>query len=111
MGKIEYPISDFFKEKMEEQKLVDIVPNVLCPTWSNGRCGPSVLAKRLEIFMLVEDLCEGFGKYRTWSHSLGFSGHKVVLLKIDFDKSLTKYPFKFNPIWLEDQNLCALIKE
>ena len=110
VGKIEDPISDFLKAEMEEMKLVDIETNVLCPTWSNGRCGALGLAKILDRFMLAEDLCEYFGKYRTWSHSLGFSDHKAVLLQIDFDKSLTKYPFKFNPIWLEDQQFCDFVR-
>ena len=39
------------------------------------------------------------------------SDHKVVILQIDFDKSLVKYPFKFNSIWLEDQQICNLVKE
>ena len=39
---------------------MDIVPNVLCPTWSNGRCGDTGLGKRLDRFLLIEDLCDDF---------------------------------------------------
>ena len=86
-------------------KLVEIFPNVLCPTWSNWRCGVVGLAKIHDRFLLYKDICDDFGKYRNWSNSLGFCDHKVVLLQIDFDKSLVKYPFKFNLIWIEDQQL------
>ena len=110
-GKSDDPISDYFKTKIEEMKLVDIVPNVLCQTCLNGRCGEEGLVKILDRFFLAEDLCENFGKFRSWSHSLGISDHKVVLLQIEFDKSLVKYPFKFNPIWLEDHLLCDFVKE
>ena len=92
-GKIEDPISEYFRAEIEEMKLVEIVPNVLCPTWSNGRCGVVGLDKIHDRFLLYKDLCENFGKYKTWSLSLGFCDHKVVLLQIDFDKSLVKYPF------------------
>ena len=59
-GKSEDPISDYFRSKIEELKLVDIIRNVLCPTWSNGRCGDAGLEKRLDRFLLVEDLCDDF---------------------------------------------------
>ena len=89
MGRTKDPIVDFFKSKMEEHKLVDIIPNVLSPTWLNGSFGASSLSKRLDRFLMVEDLCDEFGKYRTWYHSLGFSDHKAIILQLDFDKSLT----------------------
>ena len=91
-------------------KLVDIVPNVLCQTCLNGRCGEEGLVKILDRFFLAEDLCENFGKFRSWSHSLGILDHKVVLLQIEFDKSLVKYPFKFNPIWLRTKIYVLLLK-
>ena len=41
-------------------KLVDIIPNVMVPTWSNGRCGGDGLAKWLNRLFLDKDLCEDF---------------------------------------------------
>ena len=60
---------------------------------------------------MFEDLCDFFGNYRTWSHSLGFSNHKAILVQNDFDKSRVKYPFKFNPIFLEDKRFCDFVRE
>ena len=61
-------------------KLVDIVPNVMIPTWLNGWCGDASIAKQLDKLFLIEDLCEDFAKYRSWSYSVGISYHKVVIL-------------------------------
>ena len=90
---------------------MDTVPNVLSPTWSNGRCQAYGLAKILDKYLMAKYVREDFGKYRTWTHFLGFSDHRAIVLQIDLDKSTTDYPFKFNPIWMEDHNLCAFVKE
>ena len=110
-GKYEDPISDYFKSKFEEVKLMDIVPDPLFPTWSNGGCGKAGIAKRLECFLMAEDICEDFGKFRTWAYSLGISNHKEIILQIDFNKNVVNYPFKFNQICLEDQLFCEFVKE
>ena len=67
--------------------------------------------KRLDFFLMENDLCEDFGKFRTWAYSLGISNHKEIILQIDFDKNVVNYPFKFNPIWLEDQLFCEFFKD
>ena len=51
-GKSEDPLSYYFKTKFEEMKLIDIAPNVLTPTLSNGRCGDVGITKRLDRFFL-----------------------------------------------------------
>ena len=42
--KSEDPLSEYFREKLEENKPLDITPNVLTPTCTNGRCGGEGLA-------------------------------------------------------------------
>ena len=39
---------------------MDIIPNVLFPTWLNGRCGAIGLAKIMDRFLLAKDLCDDF---------------------------------------------------
>ena len=60
---------------------------------------------------MAEELCEAFYRYISWSYSIGFSDHNAMVMEIDFDSSMVKYPFKFNPIWLEDQSFEAFVKE
>ena len=55
---------DYFVSLFEDVRLIDIVPNVLVPTWSNSRCGGACISKRLDRFFMVEDLCDDFGRYR-----------------------------------------------
>ena len=64
--KSEDSLTYFFTAKFEEMKLVDVVPNVMIPTWSNGRCRGVGLAKWLDEFFLAKNLCEDFGKYNSW---------------------------------------------
>ena len=92
-------------------KLVDIVPNVMVPTWSTGQCDGAGLPKQLDKFLLDENLCDDFGKYRSWSYSMGISNHKAIILLIDFDKKIVKFPFKFNSIWLEETYFCEFVKK
>ena len=102
-GKIEDPISEYFSGKIEDMKLVDIVPNLLCHAWSNGRCGAVGLAKILDRFLLVDDLCDNVGKYRTWSHSLGFFIIRLFYNKLISTKvwlniilNLTRFGWRIN---------------
>ena len=90
--------------------MIDVLPSVLVPTWNNGRHGAGGLAKRLDMFFMTEVLSDYFGRYRIWAHSTGFFDHKENCLQLDFDSGRSFYPFKFNPIWLEDSNFCLLVK-
>lgn len=111
MGNAMDPLSDFFNQIFEAEKLVDIVPNAIVPTWSNGRCGGADIAKRLDCFFMFESLCDSIGRYRSWTYFVGISDHKAVILQLDFNVSFNHYPFKFNPIWLGDSNFCDLVRK
>ena len=47
---------------------------------------------------MVEDLCEEFGRYKTWDYSTNISDHKDIMIELDFDRDLVYYPLKFNPV-------------
>lgn len=102
---------DFFLQLFDKENLLDIVPSVLVPTWSNGRCGKAGIAKRLDRFLMAENIRGLVGRYRSWSYAVGYFDHKAVSLKLDFDTSFHLYPFKFNPIWLDDPKFCALTSD
>ena len=47
-------LSDFFSENLDAFGLVDVVPHVLAPTWSNRRVGNENICKRLDrLFVLA----------------------------------------------------------
>ena len=57
-------LTDFFINHLEGLGLVDIVPVVSLPTWSNRRIGPKSICKRLEVCL---NGCQG----QIWGSSIG----------------------------------------
>ena len=50
------PLSDFFKSHLTQLDLFDLDPIKLNPTWRNGRVGEDRIAKRLDRFLVREDI-------------------------------------------------------
>ena len=92
-------------------KLVDIIPNVMVPTWSNERCGGVGLAQWLNRFFLDKDLCEDFRKYRSWSYSIRNYIIRLSSFRLILIKKIVKCPFKFNLVWLEETSFYEFFKE
>jgi hypothetical protein len=49
-------LASFFNTYFHKNKLIDIVPGKVVPTWRNGRAGADFIAKRLDRSFLSEDL-------------------------------------------------------
>ena len=106
-----HTLSDFFLSLFDSANLNDINHSVLTPTWSNGRRGSTGVVKRLHRFLMVDCLCESIGRYRSWDCATGFLDHKAIVLEIALDIDLAHYPFKFNPVWLADDEFYNLVKD
>jgi hypothetical protein len=52
------PLADFFSSMFTSAGLVDILPCHISPTWRNGRSGSDGISKRLDRFLMSEDLLE-----------------------------------------------------
>jgi hypothetical protein len=50
------PLSDFYKHLFSKNSLVDLKPAELLPTWRNGRAGAAGIAKRLDRFLVADNL-------------------------------------------------------
>jgi hypothetical protein len=105
------PLSTFFKELFIDSGLVDIASDVLVPTWRNGRRGNTSISKRLDRFLVVEDLIEGVSRYKLWVDFPYFLDHTHVLLRLDRLTLPTTYPFKFNASWLQEEEVRSLVNE
>jgi hypothetical protein len=105
------PLSDYFGSLFLDSKLVDILPNKLLPTWSNGREGSAGIAKRLDRFLMAEALCECLGKFISWTIPSFISDHKPICLELDVSNHRMKVPFKFNHSWLQDEDFSLLVRE
>ena len=60
------PLADFFRDFMDEVGVVDICPDPLSPTWRNNRIVSEGVAKRLDRFLITEQLVEKLGRFRVW---------------------------------------------
>ena len=106
-----HPLSNFFLSLFDSANLNEIVPSILIPTWSNGQCGTAGVEKRLAIFFMADCLCESIGRYHSWAYATSFSDHKFIVLEIALDIDLAYYPFKFNLVWLVDDEFYNLVKD
>ena len=103
-------LSDFFAKNLDYHGLVDIVPNVILPTWTNRRVGRDNMCKRLDRLVVSVDLQEFELCFRQWVGCGGYSDHHSVFLQIlGHDKKLHS-PFKFNPHWMDHEDLFILLK-
>jgi hypothetical protein len=50
------PLASFFNHIINEVGLVDISPTSLKPTWRNGKCGNFIISKRIDRFLVDENL-------------------------------------------------------
>jgi len=55
----------FFKELFRRNQLIDILRVEFAPTWRNGRFGADEILKRLDRFLVFEDLLTTLDRFRT----------------------------------------------
>ena len=51
-------LSEIFTKSLETFGLVNIVPSVMLPTWTNRRVGAESICKRLDRFLVSADLLD-----------------------------------------------------
>ena len=84
---------------------MDVAPSVMMPTWNNRRVGDGNIFKRLDRFLLSSDMLDIEFFYGQWVGSGGESDHHPVFFQISNRGAQLKTPFKFNPHWLENEDL------
>ena len=104
-------LSDFFIKSLETFGIVDIVPSVMLPTWTNRRVGAESIFKRLDRFLVSADLLDLDYFYHHWVGSGGDSDHQPVFLQILNRGIQMRSPFKFNAHWLVHDYLVKSLKE
>ena len=100
----------FFQKTLDDHGLVDIVPSVIIPTWTNRRFGSEKICKHLDRLMIYVDLLEFELCFRQWVGCGGYSDHHPVFLQILGHDKNTHSPFKFNAQWLEHEDLVIILK-
>jgi len=102
-------LNTFFTNLFCNNKLIDIHPGKLVPTWRNGRVGDAFIEKRLDRFLLSEDLVLSTGIFRSWVEFPFISDHVSILLQLDLLPVYKAIPFKFNSVSRTDKEFYKLV--
>jgi exonuclease III len=104
------PLHSFFNHIFFKNALVDLKPAELLPTWRNGRQGTASIAKRLDRFLIAEDLLSPSCSYRSWVNLPFLSDHASICLQLGAGRFGAGQPFKFNPQWLREESFNSLVR-
>lgn len=86
-------LTSFFTNYFHKNKLIDIVPETLVPTWRNDRAGTESISKRLDRSLIYEDLLASVGVYRAWVEFSYIFYHAPIVLQLDSSSSFKAFPF------------------
>eukprot|EP00253_Pinus_taeda_P034258 PITA_34258 len=104
-------ITEFMRNTLDQNDFIDIPMQKPLPTRRNRRVGASALARRLDRFLMKGPLIHQLHFYKQWVGTRGISDHSPILLEILGPHHKPKAPFKFNHVWLQDQDFTKLAKE
>eukprot|EP00253_Pinus_taeda_P010711 PITA_10711 len=102
---------DFFSNTLHSHNLIDVNLIKEKPTWRNRRSGEGRVAKRLDQFLISEDLMRGIPMIRQWVGEGGNSDHFPILLEIKKPPPKPASPFKFNAAWLQEESFNTLFRD
>eukprot|EP00253_Pinus_taeda_P033361 PITA_33361 len=107
----EDPLSDFFSNTLHSHNLIDVNLIKAKPTWRNRRIGEGRVAKRLDRFLISEDLMSSIPMIRQWVGEGGNSDHFPILLEFKKPPPKPASPFKFNAAWLQEESFNTLFRD
>lgn len=97
------PVVNIFEQKLREGCLIiDLALAKLKPTWTNKRTRESKIAKRIDTFIIVENLIEKNSIIREWL-GLGDSYHYPIYLEVLGDECKRANYFKFCATLLKEE--------
>jgi exonuclease III len=73
---------DFFRNIFASNKLTDILPAQLAPTWRNGRSGIDAISRRLDRFFVAEEYLSSSDLPASWVDHPFFSDHAPIYLQL-----------------------------
>lgn len=95
-GKLNNSLADFINSEMLKRNMIDIIPVVMKPTWSNGRVGDAYIAKRLDRVFIHFCLIDKIGMPRLSVENILISDHNPILISWQAKLFRRGYPFKFD---------------
>jgi hypothetical protein len=88
---------------------MDILPNVVVPTWRNGILGTYNILKRIDRVFIESDFLRTLGRYRSWVTYPYIFDHAPVLLQLDGNNHTKSYPFKLNMMWMIEDEFSRIV--
>lgn len=93
-------VVDIMAQKLREiilsNNFIDVCPPKNAPTWDNGRSGNKYIAKRLDRFLVQENMIEKIGDVRYFIVENYVSNHRLITLLWRNSDTSFGFPFKFN---------------
>jgi hypothetical protein len=102
-------LSGFFNSLFQAHKLIDVQPDKVVPTWRNGRSGYEAITKRLDRFLVSEDLLLEVRLYRTWVEYPYVSDHAPIIFQMENTIIQKAFPFKFHAQWLAEKEFNDMV--
>jgi hypothetical protein len=102
-------LSGFFNTLLHAHKLIDVKPDKIVPTWRNVCAGSKAIAKRLDKFLVSEDLLMEARLHRAWVEYPYVSDHAPIFLQLENSITLRDYPFKFHAQWLLEKDFNDMV--
>jgi exonuclease III len=106
------PLAGFFKSLFLKNSLVDVLPSEIVPTWRNDRAGIDSISKRLDRFLIAEELLATLLRGLGLGFNIPFlSDHAPVFLELGLGFPKVAHPFKLNSVWIIEESFELLVKD
>eukprot|EP00253_Pinus_taeda_P018034 PITA_18034 len=109
------PVRDPAREWVEDiiigWDLEDIKPSAGKFTWSNKRLGPSHIAARLDRFLVQSSFLTSGLMASSKILPNCTSDHKPISLELSMDGFLGPIPFRFSPLWIQQEGFNEVVAE
>jgi len=104
-----HPAREWVEDIMLDWDIEEIKPTRGKYTWSNNRIGPGYIAARLGKF-LIQSTFLTLGLSVTSKILPNYvSDHKPILLELSVEKNLGPIPFRFSPLWIQQEGFQDLV--
>jgi hypothetical protein len=104
------PLAAYVNQLIQDEGLIDLEPVNLLPTWRNGRGTYDSVSKRLDRFLISDSLVDSRLCFISWVVNVKISDHMLVVFQMELLQKRQKYPFKFNPVWLNDPEFVTFVR-
>lgn len=92
-------LSHFFLDRFKACNLIDVESVSLKPTRFNNRERADDIQKRLDRFLVKEEIFLSINHIRSWVDPRRYSDHWPILLELGKTDTKSRAPFKYNNSW------------